>query len=96
MCRLIHAYPRERVAFMLEDSEVPVLLTQRHLLGSVPDGRARVVVLDSDWSEIAEEEAGNPVKKVGARNLAYVIYTSGSTGKPKGVQIPCIARWSTS
>jgi amino acid adenylation domain-containing protein len=82
------AYPRERVAFMLEDSEVPVLLTQRHLLGSVPDGRARVVVLDSDWSEIAEEEAGNPVKKVGARNLAYVIYTSGSTGKPKGVQIP--------
>jgi surfactin family lipopeptide synthetase A len=82
------AYPRERVAFMVEDSEVPVLLTQRHLLGSVPDGRAKVVVLDSDWSEIAKEEAGNLVNKVAARNLAYVIYTSGSTGKPKGVQIP--------
>jgi surfactin family lipopeptide synthetase A len=82
------AYPRDRVAFMLEDSAVPVLLTQRHLLGSIPDSRAKVVVLDSDWSEIAKEEAGNPVNKVCARNLAYVIYTSGSTGKPKGVQIP--------
>jgi len=82
------AYPRERVAFMLEDSEVPVLLTQRHLLGSVPDSHAKVVVLDGDWREIAQEEAGNPVNGVGAKNLAYVIYTSGSTGKPKGVQIP--------
>ena len=58
------AYPRERVAFMLEDSEVPVLLTQRHLLGSIPDSRAKVVVLDSDWREIAKEEAGNPVNEV--------------------------------
>jgi len=82
------AYPRERIAFMLEDSEVPVLLTQQHLLGSIPDSRAKVVVLDSDWREIAKEEAGNSVNKVGATNLAYVIYTSGSTGKPKGVQIP--------
>jgi len=73
---------------MLEDSEVPVLLTQRHLLGSVPESRAKVVVLDSDWREIAKEDAGNPVSKVDALNLAYVIYTSGSTGKPKGVQIP--------
>ena len=82
------AYPRDRVAFMLEDSEVPVLLTQRHLLGSVPDSQAKVVVLDGDWKEIAKEEAGNPLNQVGAKNLAYVIYTSGSTGKPKGVQIP--------
>jgi surfactin family lipopeptide synthetase A len=82
------AYPRERVAFMLEDSEVPVLLTQRHLLGSLPESRAKVVVLDSDWREIAKEAAGNPVSKTGAKNLAYVIYTSGSTGKPKGVQLP--------
>jgi surfactin family lipopeptide synthetase A len=82
------AYPRERVAFMLEDSEVPVLLTQRLLLGSIPDSRAKVVVLDSDWDEIAKEEAGNPVDAAGPSNLAYVIYTSGSTGKPKGVQIP--------
>jgi amino acid adenylation domain-containing protein len=82
------AYPRDRVAFMLEDSAVPVLLTQRSLLGSIPDSRAKVVVLDSDWGEIAKEEAENPVNTAGAENLAYVIYTSGSTGKPKGVQIP--------
>ena len=82
------AYPSERVAFMLEDSEVAVLLTQRHLLESIPDSRAKVVVLDADWHEIAMEEAENPVKRAGAENLAYVIYTSGSTGKPKGVQIP--------
>ena len=82
------AYPRDRVAFMLEDSGVPVLLTQRHLLGSIPDSRAKVVVLDADWREIAIEEAENPVNEAAAENLAYVIYTSGSTGKPKGVQIP--------
>jgi amino acid adenylation domain-containing protein len=82
------AYPRDRVAFMVEDSEVPVLLTQRHLLGSVPESHAKVVVLDSDWREIAKEETGNLVGRVDATNLAYVIYTSGSTGKPKGVQIP--------
>src|SRR4029077_4711930 len=82
------AYPSERVAFMLEDSEVAVLLTQRHLLESIPYSRAKVVVLDSDWNEIAMEEADNPVHRDGAENLAYVIYTSGSTGKPKGVQIP--------
>ncbi len=82
------AYPSERIAFMLEDSEVRVLLTQRHLLGTVPDSRARVVVLDTDWHEIALGRTDNPVHTVGSENLAYVIYTSGSTGKPKGVQIP--------
>ncbi|MFZ0297341.1 MAG: amino acid adenylation domain-containing protein [Candidatus Sulfotelmatobacter sp.] len=82
------AYPNERIAFMLEDSEVAVLLTQRHLLETIPDSRAKVVVLDTDWHEIAKREANNPVHTSGPENLAYVIYTSGSTGKPKGVQIP--------
>jgi amino acid adenylation domain-containing protein len=82
------AYPGERIAFMLEDSEVAVLLTQRPLLETIPDSRAKVVVLDTDWDEIAKAQTDNPVHRVGAENLAYVIYTSGSTGKPKGVQIP--------
>jgi surfactin family lipopeptide synthetase A len=82
------AYPRERIAFMLEDSQVPVLVTQGALVGSVPDSGARIVVLDTGWQEIAKEEVGNPVSKAGPENLAYVIYTSGSTGKPKGVEIP--------
>ncbi|MGA9545929.1 MAG: amino acid adenylation domain-containing protein [Candidatus Sulfotelmatobacter sp.] len=82
------AYPSERIAFMLEDSEVVVLLTQHHLLETIPDRRAKVVVLDADWHEIAKKEAKNPTHTGGPENLAYVIYTSGSTGKPKGVQIP--------
>ena len=61
------AYPRERVAFMLEDSEVPVLLTQRHLLGSIPDSRAKVVVLDSDWREIAKRKPGIQSTKFGRK-----------------------------
>jgi len=82
------AYPSERIAFMLEDSEVAVLLTQRHLQQTIPDSRAKVVVLDADWHEIATQQTDNPVHRNGAEDLAYVIYTSGSTGKPKGVQIP--------
>jgi len=82
------AFPAERIAFMVQDSEVAVLLTQRHLVDSIPDNRAKVVVLDADWNEIAKEDTDNPVDRGNAENLAYVIYTSGSTGKPKGVQIP--------
>ncbi|MES1240893.1 MAG: non-ribosomal peptide synthase/polyketide synthase, partial [Acidobacteriota bacterium] len=81
------AHPRERLSFMLEDSGVPVLLTQRHLLAQLPESGAEVVLLD-DWM------AGGPAPKIDnaantARpdNLAYVIYTSGSTGTPNGVLI---------
>ena len=78
-------YPPERVAFMLEDTEVPVLLTQDRLVGSLPEHGARVICLDSDWEAIARESTDSPSSGVMADNLAYVIYTSGSTGKPKGV-----------
>ena len=82
------AYPRERVAFMLEDSAVPVLLTQRRLIGSIPESGAKILFLDAGWQEIATEEAEPPFSYCSPDTLAYVIYTSGSTGKPKGVQIP--------
>jgi surfactin family lipopeptide synthetase A len=82
------AYPHERLSFMLEDAEVSVLLTQSQLVARLPERRARVVCLDSDWDAVAKESAENPASKVKPENLAYVIYTSGSTGKPKGVQIP--------
>ncbi|AUB41615.1 Glutamate-1-semialdehyde aminotransferase [Nostoc flagelliforme CCNUN1] len=77
-------YPQERLAFMLENSQVPVLLTQQHLLESLPAHTARTVCLDINWEIIAQETAENPVHSVTPDNLAYVIYTSGSTGKPKG------------
>jgi surfactin family lipopeptide synthetase A len=81
-------YPAERLSFMLEDADVPVLLAQRHLLAQLPGTNARVVSMDSDWHEIAAERADNLASRASPENLAYVIYTSGSTGRPKGVQIP--------
>ncbi|MEW5957721.1 MAG: amino acid adenylation domain-containing protein, partial [Chloroflexota bacterium] len=80
-------YPQERLAFMLADTQAPVLLTQAHLLPLLPQHHAQVVCLDSDQQVIAQQPASNPVVDVGPHNLAYVIYTSGSTGKPKGVMI---------
>ncbi len=86
-------YPRERLAFMLADADVPVLLTQSHLEAGLPVHHARVLLLDG---------AGNLPPLPGGRecgwergpggeghpdNLAYVIYTSGSTGRPKGVGV---------
>lgn len=81
-------FPKERLAFMLEDGSVPVLLTQQHLVKTVPEERRpRVVCLDSEWEEIARESDENGCSTATPGNVAYVIYTSGSTGKAKGVQI---------
>jgi amino acid adenylation domain-containing protein len=80
-------YPAERLAYMLEDSRVPVLLTQGKLLDRLPAHSARAICLDKDWEEIALESPENPVSGAEPHNLAYVIYTSGSTGKPKGAAI---------
>ena len=77
-------YPKDRLAFMLEDSQVPVLLTQEKLLGELPEHKAHDVCLDKDWETIAQERDDNPVTEITADNLIYAIYTSGSTGKPKG------------
>jgi amino acid adenylation domain-containing protein/non-ribosomal peptide synthase protein (TIGR01720 family) len=78
-------YPRERVAYMLSDSRVEVVLTQRRLAAELSGVCGRLVFLeeDEDWDEAGEVGGSG----VGAENLAYVIYTSGSTGRPKGVQI---------
>ena len=81
------AYPKERLAFMLEDAQVPVLLTQERLLPQLPRCEAQVVCLDAGWDAIAREMQENPGIRVNGDHLAYVIYTSGSTGTPKGVQI---------
>ena len=80
-------YPKERLAFMLEDAQVPVLLTQERLMERLPEHGATIVCLDTDWEVIARESEANPTSGVTADNLAYVIYTSGSTGRPKGVLV---------
>jgi amino acid adenylation domain-containing protein/non-ribosomal peptide synthase protein (TIGR01720 family) len=80
-------YPKERLAHMLDDSRVPVLLTQERLIERLPEHGARVVAVDRDAAAIAAESAEPVDAGVTPANVAYVIYTSGSTGKPKGVQI---------
>ncbi|WP_420630860.1 MupA/Atu3671 family FMN-dependent luciferase-like monooxygenase [Candidatus Leptofilum sp.] len=80
-------YPKDRLAFMVEDTATPVLLTQKHLVASLPHHQAQVVRVDADWAQIAEQSGENVFSGVEAHNLAYVIYTSGSTGKPKGVMV---------
>jgi len=84
-------YPKERLAFMLEDAKVSILLTQESLLErgeSRTDNRPiQRICLDRAWEWIARESDANPQNTASAENLAYVIYTSGSTGQPKGVAI---------
>lgn len=81
-------YPLERVAFMLEDTRAPVLLTLERLAERLPTSWAQLVCLDADWDGIAGLSA-SPLPSVGSpSSLAYVMYTSGSTGQPKGVAIP--------
>ena len=79
------AYPKERLAFMLEDTHASVLLAQQRLLECLPKHNAKNLGLDCDWEIIAQESKENPDSRVTAKNLAYVIYTSGSEGSPKGV-----------
>ncbi len=79
-------YPQVRLAFMLEDSQARVVLTQERLHASLPPA-VDAVCLDTDWERIAKESDRDSVPCPDPDNLAYVIYTSGSTGQPKGVMI---------
>lgn len=80
-------YPTERLAFMIEDTQTPLLLTQAKFLAGLPAGPAQVICLDTAWDTIAQAPAENLVSRLTPANLAYVIYTSGSTGRPKGVLV---------
>lgn len=81
------AFPRDRIAFMIEDAAIAVVLTHTGLRDALPPSAARAVVLDGEAEAIAAWPAQPPALATGAGSLAYVIYTSGSTGRPKGVQI---------
>ncbi len=82
------AYPQERLAYMLNDSQVSILLTQEQLRAQIPETNAQVVCLDTDWEPvISKYSQENTTSNASSHNLAYVIYTSGSTGKPKGITV---------
>jgi acyl-CoA synthetase (AMP-forming)/AMP-acid ligase II/acyl carrier protein len=80
-------YPQARLQFMLEDSQIPLLLTQSSLVDQLPNHQAQTIFLEEIWQEIAGYSQDNLTAKVTPSNLANVIYTSGSTGKPKGVMV---------
>lgn len=81
------AYPADRIAYMLEDSQAQILVTQEPVLGELPETRAALVCVDRDWPSIAEHPTTAPASGASPANLAYCIYTSGSTGRPKGVMV---------
>src|SRR3990172_12799390 len=81
------AYPRRRIAFILDDSQVRVLVTQEALARDLRNGGVPVVRMDVDRAAIDAASAERVSSAVTSANLAYVIYTSGSTGKPKGVMV---------
>lgn len=78
-------YPRERIRFILEDADAPVLLTERKLAAELPSVGARVVYLEE--IDAREQSATDLAVAVTGSNLAYTIFTSGSTGRPKGVAL---------
>jgi len=80
-------YPMDRLAFMIEDAKPSVIVTKSDLANVLPDHSAQVVLLDRDWTKIAEQSCENLSTQPSPADLAYVIYTSGSTGRPKGVMI---------
>jgi amino acid adenylation domain-containing protein/non-ribosomal peptide synthase protein (TIGR01720 family) len=81
------SYPTDRLTFMLEDAQAPVLLTEKKLIPSLPMHRARTICLDDAETRLAAQPATNPETAVTPEHMAYVIYTSGSTGQPKGCMI---------
>jgi|WetSurSiteA1Bulk_404760.scaffolds.fasta_scaffold00017_13 myxalamid-type nonribosomal peptide synthetase MxaA len=83
------AYPKQRLAYMLEDTQANIVLTQQTLIATLSDmtSNTQLVCLDSDWADIAVFDTQNLNHHLHPLNLAYIIYTSGSTGKPKGVLV---------
>ncbi|MEH1866379.1 MAG: amino acid adenylation domain-containing protein [Nostoc sp.] len=92
-------YPSDRLSFILEDTQVEVLLTQQRVIDRLPPNQAKLhfgcaqykVCLDTDAELISQCSTDNLISGVQPNNLVYIIYTSGSTGKPKGIAMSQLA-----
>jgi amino acid adenylation domain-containing protein len=80
-------YPEDRIAYMIKDAGMHLLLTQQRLLEKLTACPADLICLDRDWPEIERFHAKNPVSSNHPLDAAYIIYTSGSTGQPKAVVV---------
>ena len=80
-------HPKSRTAFVIDDAQISLVLSQGHLSETLLADRANVVCLDTEWDVVTQQSDQNPPCEVTPSDLAYIIYTSGSTGAPKGVKI---------
>ncbi|MBW4483045.1 MAG: amino acid adenylation domain-containing protein [Tildeniella torsiva UHER 1998/13D] len=86
-------FPADRLRFMVQDSQLALLVTQSSLMAAwmtdleTSPQPPQILRLDTTWAQIAQSSQDNPLGRVSPTSLAYVIYTSGSTGQPKGVMI---------
>ncbi len=81
-------YPEERLRFIVDDTQIPLLLTQSQWQDHLQHLPGERFCLDTEWTAIANYRSDSPTADVTSDNLMYVIYTSGSTGQPKGVMVP--------
>lgn len=81
------SYPLERLSYMIGDSRIKILLTQKKLVDNFLEYDGEIICLDTDWKNIECQKTENIVNITTSETLAYIIYTSGSTGKPKGVMV---------
>ena len=79
--------PGERLAFMLSDARLPLIVTQEHLADRFSSQTTQIVCLERSWEASGQQSDANLPVYTTSENLTYTLYTSGSTGKPKGVQI---------
>ncbi len=80
-------FPKDRLEFMLDNAQVPIILTDNTIKDTLPANKAKILCIDEEWEKISIQSPEKPENRATTDNLAYVIYTSGSTGNPKGVQI---------
>lgn len=82
------SYPDERINYMLNESEISILLTQESVVSNLKNINSKKIIIDKEWQTITKYSYENLDVDVSSEDLAYIIFTSGSTGKPKGVMIP--------
>jgi amino acid adenylation domain-containing protein len=80
-------YPQDRLAFLIDDARMSVVVAEERVRPAIPEGHAVCVSVDGDWAAVSGYPADNLSESAESENAAYVLYTSGSTGKPKGVII---------
>jgi len=80
-------FPQDRLACILEDAHIDLLLTQESLLDALPQHKAKTICIDTAWQTILSQCSDNLAPLPISENLVYIIFTSGSTGRPKGVEI---------